>query len=182
DVGREYAQSELQAAANFFNAEYSSRSLLEVKRELLRRMEQDSASMHELMRTAVTMAGRLLNEEEVGTEDVLVSGEDNLINVPDFFELEKLRRLFDTFHMKQVLLDLLQKSIHSSGVNIFIGEESGYKMLKGCSVITAPYEIDSERVGVLGVIGPTRMAYDEVISVVDVTARLLGGALSTANH
>lgn len=182
DVGREYGQRELQKAANFFNAEYSARSLFEVKQELLRRMERDSASMHELMRTAVTMAGKLLNDEDVGAEEVLVSGEDNLINVPDFFELEKLRQLFDTFHMKQVLLDLLQKSIHSSGVNIFIGEESGYKMLKDCSVITAPYAIDSERVGVLGVIGPTRMAYDEVISVVDVTARLLGGALSSASH
>ena len=182
DVNEEYDQAQLQAAANLFNAEYSARSLLDVKQELLHRMERDSASMHELMRTAVSMAGKLLNEEEAAAEDVVVSGEDNLINVPDFFDLVKLRQLFETFHMKKVLLDLLQKSIHSSGVNIFIGKESGYEMLKDCSVITAPYEIDSERVGVLGVIGPTRMAYEEVISVVDVTARLLGGALSTARH
>ena len=99
-------------------------------------------------------------------------------SIPDFGELKKLKQLFDTFKTKQVLFDLLQKSMFTDGVNIFIGEESGYRMLRECSVISAPYEIDNQKVGVLGVIGPTRMNYDEVISVVDVTARLLGSALS----
>lgn len=176
---REYSESELVEAANFFNSQYSSKSLEGVRADLLLHMQTDHKSMHSEMRTAVNMAGQFFSDEEESTENVLVSGEHNLLAIPDFAELDKLKALLDTFKTKQALFDLLQKSMFAERVNIFIGEESGYEPFRDCSVIAAPYEIDNERVGVLGVIGPTRMQYEEVISAVDVTAKLLGSALST---
>jgi len=178
-IERSYKENELVEAANFFNATYGTWSLDDVRLDLARHMQTDHRSMHREMRTAIKMAGELFdNESATENDSVLVSGENNLLAVPDFAELEKIKQLFDTFKTKQVLYDLLQKSLSTSGVQIFIGEESGYKILADCSVIAAPYEVDCERVGVLGVIGPTRMHYDEVISAVDITARLLGSALS----
>jgi heat-inducible transcriptional repressor len=93
--------------------------------------------------------------------------------------MRKLRLLFDTFNTKRDLLHLLDQCLRSNGVQIFIGEESGYQVLQECSVVAAPYQVDGRVVGMLGVVGPTRMPYEHVISIVDVTARLLGGALST---
>jgi len=182
-TSKEYNDSELVEAANFFNATYGAWSLDEVRADLARHMRVDHRNMHREMRTAIRMAGELFeSENEPEAESVLVSGENNLLAVPDFSELEKIKQLFDTFKTKQVLYDLLQKSMTTAGVQIFIGEESGYKILEDCSVIAAPYEVDSKRVGVLGVIGPTRMHYDEVISAVDITAKLLGSALSNTTH
>jgi heat-inducible transcriptional repressor len=178
---REYSDSELVEAANYFNSEYSTKSFDGVRATLLAHMKTDHKTMHQEMRTAVNIAGQLFDDEESGFENVLVSGEHNLLAIPEFAEMAKLKELFDTFKTKQVLFDLLQKSMFAEGVNIFIGEESGYEPFRDCSVIAAPYEIDNERVGVLGVIGPTRMKYEEVITAVDVTARLLGSALS-AQH
>ena len=183
-VHRQYSDSELVEAANFFNAQYSSRTLRGVRAELIAHMRQDRRSMQREMRTALSIAQGLFSDdnEEVGEENVLVSGENNLLSIPDFGELEKLKQLFDTFKTKQVLFDLLQKSMFADGVTIFIGEESGYRMFRDCSVIAAPYSVDNQKVGVLGVIGPTRMNYDEVISAVDVTAKLLGSALSATDR
>lgn len=177
---RQYSESELVEAANYFNALYASRTLRGVRAELLAHMRQDRRSMHREMRTAISIARRFFDDDDMedDRENVLVSGENNLLSIPDFGELEKLKQLFDTFKTKQVLFDLLQKSMFADGVNIFIGEESGYRMFRECSVIAAPYKVDNQKVGVLGVIGPTRMNYDEVISAVDITAKLLGSALS----
>ncbi len=97
----------------------------------------------------------------------------------DLSDLDKLRQLFDTFNHKRDLLHLLDQCVHAEGVQIFIGEESGFEALRGCSVVTAPYTVEGQVLGVLGVIGPTRMAYDRVIPVVDVTARLLAAALNS---
>ena len=178
---RQYSESELVEAANYFNASYSACTLQEVRTELRR----ERRTMRREMRTAISIARRLFDHDDLddGGENVLVSGESNLLSIPDFGELAKLKQLFDTFKTKQVLFDLLQKSRFADGVNIFIGEESGYRMFRDCSVIAAPYEVDDRKVGVLGVIGPTRMHYDEVISAVGITAKLLGSALSaTAKH
>ena len=179
---REYGESELVEAANYFNAIYSARTLHGVRAELLAHMHRDLQSMRREMRIAIRMARQLFDDDTLDDdgENVLVSGENNLLSIPDFGELEKLKQLFDTFKTKQVLFDLLQKSMFADGVNIFIGEESGYRILRDCSVIAAPYEVGNQKMGVLGVIGPTRMNYDEVISAVDVTAKLLGSALSAA--
>ncbi|MEE9447810.1 MAG: heat-inducible transcriptional repressor HrcA [Arenicellales bacterium] len=177
NLDQEYTDSELVRASNYFNDAYAHRSMFEVRQDLLNKMQQDSTEMQGAMQTAVKMAQGLLNDE-TPTSAVLVSGEDNLMGLPDFAATEQLKGVLDTFHTKQVLLDLVSKSLHGEGISIYIGEESGYEALEACSVIAMPYEKEGQRVGVLGVIGPTRMAYDQVLSVVDVTAKLLSSALS----
>jgi heat-inducible transcriptional repressor len=111
-------------------------------------------------------------------EDFVVAGETKLMDFAELSDIETLRGLFDAFSKKQVMLNLLDKSINADGVQVFIGSESGYQILDNCSVVTAPYHVDDDHVGVLGVIGPTRMAYDRVVPIVDITARLLETALN----
>ena len=175
---REYSDVELTQAANYFNEVYNGSSLAQVRRDLLGEMKTDSDQMHNIMKTAVTMAGRFFDEEEREKDDVVLSGEENLLNIPDLCQIDTLQKLFDAFKTKQDLLDLLDRSMRVNGISIFIGEESGYRALDDVSVVAAPYETDGSVVGTVGVIGPTRMDYEEVIPVVDVTARLLSGALS----
>ena len=175
---RGYSESELTQAANYFNSTYVGSSLASVRRALLGEMKTDSDAMHEIMKTAVTMAGKFFDEEEHDRDDVVLTGEENLLNIPDLCQIDTLQKLFDAFKTKQDLLDLLDRSMRVNGISIFIGEESGYRALDDVSVVTAPYETDGSIVGTLGVIGPTRMDYEEIIPVVDITARLLSGALS----
>ena len=141
-------------------------------------MQTDSDQMHDIMKTAVAMAGKFFDEEEGEKDDVVLTGEENLLNIPDLCQIDTLQKLFDAFKTKQDLLDLLDRSMRVNGISIFIGDESGYQSLHDVSVVTAPYESDGSVIGTLGVIGPTRMAYEDVIPVVDVTAKLLSGALS----
>jgi heat-inducible transcriptional repressor len=108
----------------------------------------------------------------------VLAGETNLMHFAELSDIETLRRLFEAFAEKQLILDLLDRSLNAKGVQVFIGEESGYKILDDCSVVTAPYELDDGTIGVLGVIGPTRMAYDRVVPIVDLTARLLRSAIA----
>ncbi len=177
--GRQYSDAELVEAANFFNAEFAGRTLGEVKRLLLKEMERDSESMQKSMRVAVEMAQQVFAESR--DEGLVVSGESNLMDIPDMGDVKTLRRLFDVFGTKRDLLHLLDQSMRCEGVNIFIGRESGYEALEDCSVVTAPYEVDNRIVGTLGVIGPTRMSYERVIPIVDITAKLISGALSGDN-
>jgi heat-inducible transcriptional repressor len=109
--------------------------------------------------------------------DFVLAGETNLMDFAELSDIEVLRRLFEAFSTKSLILDLLDRSIDADGVQVFIGEESGYEILDECSVVTAPYRLDDNTVGVLGVIGPTRMAYDRVVPIVDLTARLLRSAI-----
>jgi|TARA_B100001971_G_scaffold213272_1_gene246107 heat-inducible transcriptional repressor len=175
-LDKQLTPSELVEAANFFNVQHAGRTLHEVRHRLLLDMQLDSDAMSRMMRTAVEMASQLLDDESA-QEGVVVSGETKLLGIPDFDQLGKLRDIFDAFKTKQDLLDLLDKSMRATGISIFIGEESGYSALTDCSIVTAPYESDGRCIGVLGVIGPTRMAYEKVIPVVDITARVLGNAL-----
>ena len=178
-VEREFKPHELVEAANYFNETYSGASLQKLRKKLLIEMQQHSEEMNRIMSTAVTMGNRFFEAEEGDQhEDVVLSGEANLFEVPEFAEIEKMRELFETFKTKHDLLELLDKSLKGNGVQIFIGEESGYAPLNNCSVVTAPYELDDQCIGVLGVIGPTRMDYADVITIVDVTSRLVSGALS----
>ncbi len=182
-VERKFSPSELVEAANFFNHKYRGRSLAEVRHVLLTEMARDNEQMGTAVRTAASVARGLFDDDEEGAEnadvgDVVLSGEQNLLDVPDLAELDTLRDLFTAFKAKHDLLELLDKSLKADGVSIYIGEESGYKGLNNVSVVTAPYTVDGNCLGVLGVIGPTRMAYSEVIPIVDATARLLGSALS----
>ena len=129
------------------------------------------------MQAAVEMAEKALITEP-NRDEVVVAGHTNLMDMGEIGDMDKLRRLFEAFNEKRDLLHLLDHSLNADGVHIFIGEESGYNALDEYSVVTAPYGTDEQVFGVLGVIGPTRMAYERVIPIVDITARLLGAALN----
>ena len=142
-------------------------------------MQQDNDEMHRINQAAMAAANAVISEEDASrNDDVVVSGEQKLLNVPDLCQIETLQKLFDAFKTKRDLLDLLDRSLKAEGISVFIGEESGYSALGECSVIASPYEVEGKIIGTLGVIGPTRMDYSDVISVVDITAKLLGQALS----
>lgn len=174
-----FSDSELIEAANFFNLRYKGNTLDDVRRLLVTDMQRDNDEMHHINQTAMQAASKVISEEEESSHnDVVLSGEQKLLDVPDLCQIETLQKLFDAFKTKRDLLDLLDRSMKADGVSVFIGEESGFSALGECSVIASPYETDGKVLGTLGVVGPTRMAYDEVISVVDITAKLLGQALS----
>jgi heat-inducible transcriptional repressor len=176
---RPFSASELQQAANCLNELYAGRSLGEVRGALLEELERVRADMDRVMRSALELGGLALSPEERGREGLVLAGEANLMDYAELSDLDKLRQLFAAFSEKREILHLLDKCIHAEGIQIFIGQESGYEVLDDCSVVTAPYTLGGDTVGVLGVIGPTRMAYERVIPIVDITAKLLGAALKS---
>jgi heat-inducible transcriptional repressor len=133
-----------------------------------------------MMATALAMADKVLIQAEQGSDYVL-AGQTNLMEFQELCNVATLRHLFEAFNEKRQILHLLDQCVENEGVQIFIGEESGYQMLDECSLVTAPYSVDGQVLGVLGVIGPTRMAYERVIPIVDATARILGASLNTRN-
>ena len=163
-------------AANYINQHYAGLPFDEVRiklKEELRRLRDD---ITQLMQAAVEAGSDAMNEEE---DEVVISGERNLLEVHDLSgNMARLRKLFNLFDQKTSLLQLLDISSRAQGVQIFIGGESGLVPLDECSIVTAPYEVDGQIVGTLGVIGPTRMAYERVIPIVDITAKLLSSALT----
>lgn len=177
EVDRAYSSQELQQASNYLNSRIAGRDLAEVRRALILEMKEDRADMDRMMRTAVSMADQALNAAEDG-DDFILAGQTNLMEFEELCDLTTLRQVFEAFNHKRDMLLLLDQCVHSEGVQIFIGEESGYQMLDECSLVTAPYLVDGQVVGVLGVIGPTRMAYERVIPIVDATARIMGAALN----
>ncbi|PLY16808.1 MAG: heat-inducible transcriptional repressor HrcA [Sedimenticola sp.] len=172
---RQYSPSELEQAANLLNENYAGAGLEEMHQKLVSEMDRNRDDMNRIMRRALEMAEQVISPKY--DNDFVVAGQTNLMNFDELSEMNRMRKLFDSFNEKHELLHLLDESMQAKGVQIFIGEESGYQPLDHCSLVTAPYEIDNRVAGVLGVIGPTRMAYDRVISIVDVTAKLLGAAL-----
>jgi len=179
-VTQNYKESELIEAANFFNHRYKGTTLEEVRHKLISDMQEDNDAMHRLNHEAMLAASKVINEEDdAHDQDVVLSGEQQLLNVPDLCQIETLQKLFDAFKTKRDLLDLLDRSMKADGISVFIGEESGYSSLGECSVVASPYEVEGKSIGTLGVIGPTRMAYNDIISVVDITAKLLSQALSS---
>jgi heat-inducible transcriptional repressor len=176
---RKYSQAELVEAANYFNVLHSGASLSEVRAKLVDGIQSDNEEMHQITKNAMDIAKKaLVDEEDTEQAEVMLSGEQKLLDVPDLCQIETLQKLFNVFKTKQDLLDLLDRSMKTEGVNIYIGEESGYGSLDNCSIVTKTYESEGEVMGTLGVIGPTRMVYSDVVSVVDVTAKLLSNALS----
>jgi heat-inducible transcriptional repressor len=175
-TARDFVQSELVEATNYLNAHYAGLTLEEVRERLKHEVEALRGEIASLMQAAVK-AG----EAMAGSGDnVVVSGERNLLGMQDFgSDMGSLRRLFDVFEQKTELMRLLDVSSRAEGVRIYIGGESKVVPFEELSVVTAPYEVDGRIVGTLGVIGPTRMAYDRMIQIVDITARLVGNALST---
>jgi len=173
---RDYTQSELIEATNFLNAHYAGLTIEEVREKLKREIDALRVEIATLMQAAVQAGSDVLAE---ATDNVIVSGERNLLTVQDFGnDMSSLRRLFDVFEQKTELMRLLEVSSRAEGVRIYIGGESRVVPFEELSVVTAPYEVDGRIVGTLGVIGPTRMAYDRMIQIVDITARLVGNALS----
>jgi heat-inducible transcriptional repressor len=174
-TARDYSDSELVEATNVLNAHYANLTLEEVRERLKAEVDQLRGEIAVLMQAAVQAGTEALAETQ---EQVVVSGERNLLGVQDFSDLGSLRKLFDIFEQKTELMRLLDTSSRAEGVRIYIGGESRVVPFEELSVVSAPYEVDGRVVGTLGVIGPTRMAYDRMIQIVDITSRLVGSALS----
>jgi heat-inducible transcriptional repressor len=174
-VHRDYPEQELLEASNFFNQHFSGKSFAEVRQSLAEELSSLQADISRLMQAAVD-AGT----EEGSTDDALViSGESKLLDISEIAsDMDRLRGMFSLFEQKTELLQLLDVSSRAQGVQIYIGGDSRLVPLEDVSVITAPYGVDGKVVGTLGVIGPSRMAYERVIPIVDITARLLSNALS----
>ncbi|MCA6217095.1 heat-inducible transcriptional repressor HrcA [Ideonella sp. B7] len=175
-TARDYSERELVEATNVLNAHYANLTLEEVRERLKAEVDQLRGEIAVLMQAAVQVGTEALAETQ---EQVVVSGERNLLGVQDFgHDMSSLRKLFDLFEQKTELMRLLDTSSRAEGVRIFIGGESRVVPYEELSVVSAPYEVDGRVVGTLGVIGPTRMAYDRMIQIVDITSRLVGSALS----
>lgn len=163
----------LVEAGNYFNAHFCGFAYEDVQQKLHAELQKMQSEINQLMSAALELSTHSQQE------NVVIAGERNLLQVDELStNIANLRKLFEIFEKRTSLLQLLDKSQQASGIQIFIGGESGYLPLDECSMITAPYEADGQIVGTLGVIGPTRMAYERVIPIVDVTAKLLSNALS----
>jgi heat-inducible transcriptional repressor len=175
-LDRSYTPSELVEAANMLNQHYAGCSFEEIRRRVHDELKELRENMSQLMAAALEVGTQAMQD---ANDEIVLSGERNLLHVEDLSgNMASLRKLFDLFEKKTSLLQLLDVSNRAQGVQIFIGGESGLVPLDECSIVTAPYEVDGKVVGTLGVIGPTRMAYERVIPIVDITAKLLSSALS----
>ena len=172
---RDYAVAALHEAANYINQNYSGQTFEDVRARLQGELRELRHDLITLMSTALDAGSRALAE----TGDYVISGERNLLTVQDLSQdVTRLKQLLELFERKSSLLQILDHSLRGQGVQIFIGGESGVAAPDDVAVVTKPYSVDGEVVGTVGVIGPTRMAYDRVIPIVDVTAKLLSSALS----
>ena len=173
---RDHSQSELIEAGNYINQNYAGQSFEDVRQRLHQELREIRHDMIMLMTAALEAGNKAVSE---GNEEYVISGERNLLEVSELSQdMKRLRQLFELFEKKTSLLQILDVSLRGQGVQIFIGGESGFSTPDEVSVVTAPYKVDGEVVGTVGVIGPTRMAYDRVVPIVDVTAKLLSSALS----
>lgn len=173
---RGYSEIELQQAAAFINEQFSGGSLDDMPEQLLSSMRKDKDTINQLMQAMIDITAAT----EAGAGCV-VAGQTNLLNSVDESGVGQLKELFDAFQHKQDILQLMQHCAKADGIQIYIGQESGYGALEDYSLVTAPYQRGVETIGVLGIIGPTRMSYDKVIPVVDVTAKMLSAALTYNN-
>jgi len=178
-TAKKFSVTELQQAANYLTSLYSGKSLASVRAAVLKEMQEDQQRMNQSMLDAVSMAQLAFNKDEDKEEDYVLSGQTNLMGFSELSDMNRLKGLFDAFSQKRGIIHLLDKCLVADGVQIYIGEESGYQAFDHCSLVTSSYAVNDEVVGVLGVIGPTRMAYERIIPFVDVTAKLLGAALNT---
>ncbi|MGZ8190033.1 MAG: heat-inducible transcriptional repressor HrcA [Methylococcaceae bacterium] len=172
-----FSAAELQQAANYLNSVYCGRSLVAVREAVFKELQEDQERMNQGMLDAIKMA-QLTFESGSEKDDYVLTGETNLMDFSELSDRDHLKNLFEAFSQKQSVIHLLDQSMKAEGVQIFIGEESGYQAFDQCSLVTSSYSVSDEVVGVLGVIGPTRMAYEKIIPFVDITAKLLGAALN----
>jgi heat-inducible transcriptional repressor len=180
-VRRAYSASELEQTANYLNQHFAGVPLADIRSRLVLELREARSEMERVLSAAVEISEQALAEGPAGpgSGDMLVAGQPRLIGSPDLADMDRLRQLFEAFSRKREILGLLERCTQAPGVRVFIGEESGLAPLDACAVVTAPYVSEGRVLGVLGVIGPTRMAYDRVIPMVRATADLLGEALNT---
>jgi len=172
----DYSQGQLIEASNYLNAHYAGMAIEQVRMRVKQELVNLQSEIASLMQAAVQMSSEALSEDE---GDVVISGERNLLSVSDFSsDMGNLRQAFDLFEQKTQLMRLLDVSSQADGVRIFIGGESQFVPMQELSVVSAPYEVDGHIVGTLGVIGPTRMPYERMIQIVDITSKMVGNALS----
>ena len=173
---RDYTPSELVEAANFINQNYSGQSFEDVRSRLQNELREIREDVMQLMTVAVDAGSEALAQQN---EPYVISGERNLLGARDLSQdMSRLKQLLELFERKTSLVQILDVSLRGQGVQIFIGGESGFSAPDDVSVVTSPYQVNGEVVGTVGVIGPTRMAYERVVPIVDVTAKLLSSALS----
>lgn len=171
-----YSPAELVSVANYLNQNFAGLDFEQIRSRLHAELQQLRNDITPLMQAALEAGGEALSDE---SGCYIISGEKNLLDVEELSSnMKRLRQLFDLFEQKSSLVRLLDLSCHADGVQIFIGGESGIAPLDECSVVTAPYEVGGQVVGSVGVIGPTRMAYERVIPIVDITAKLLSTVLT----
>ena len=177
-TSREYSELELQQATHIVNQRYAGQGLAEIRRGVVTAMQQDKDSIDHYMQATLDLASKAFEQEGAEPDtDYVVAGESQLVSATSAQDMQRLQELFTAFEQKKDILDLVDRSLQAEGVQIFIGEEAGYEVMGGFSLITAPYQTDGDNLGMLGVIGPTRMAYEQVIPMVDITAQILSLAL-----
>lgn len=176
-VDREYTQAELQTVSNIINSQYAGKDIFNIRTSLVETLHQASSTLDQQMKAAANIANKALQDTEKESSEYIMQGKTNLLNFSELEETGKLQQMFQVFNNTRDMINIMDSCINADGVKVYVGRESGVDGLGDCSLITAPYEADGEVLGVLGVVGPTRMNYTNVIPVVEITAKLLGQAL-----
>lgn len=176
ECDRDYTPSELEQISNYLTEQFAGLELSEIRTRILEELKHDRERMNAMMQSAISVAEQAIVDAK-NDIDYIIAGQEHLVNLADEAGIHDLKNIFSAFTEKQKILSLFDKCIQARGLQIFIGQESGYPDFANCSVIAAPYQIDGEAVGVLGVVGPTRMAYEQVIPIVDITAKILSSTL-----
>ena len=174
---KQFSAAELLQASNYLNSIFAGKDLSAVRATIIKDLQETRELMNLEMLHAIEMADLAFRNDEK-QDDFVLSGETNLMDFSELSDMERLRQLFEAFNYKRDIIHLLDQCLVADGVQLFIGEESGYQALDNCSLVTSTYSVEDEVAGVLGVIGPTRMKYERVIPLVDATAKLLGAALN----
>jgi len=180
-VDRDYQRNELAQMANYLNQQLVGKDINNARQDLFGQMLKEKQELDTLLQKAIDFAEKGFEQPESlatqSNDSFHLSGQTNLVSMASHGQLENIDQIFGAFKQKQQIMNLLDRSLAAKGVKIFIGEESGSQGLSGCSVVTAPYKQQGKPIGVLAVVGPTRMQYDKVIPIVDVTAKMLSSAL-----
>jgi heat-inducible transcriptional repressor len=177
-TSRQYSDIELQQATTAINQRFAGRSLSSIRQGIVMAMQQDKESIDHYMQATLDLASKAFDAEDARQDaDYVVAGENQLVSATAAEDMERLKSLFSAFEQKKDILELVDRSINAEGAQIFIGDEAGYDVLGSFSVVTAPYKTGHDNLGILAVIGPTRMAYEEVIPIVNITAQMLSQAL-----
>jgi heat-inducible transcriptional repressor len=180
DVDRSYSDIELNQATNFVNQTFAGQALSTIRKRLLDLMEREKESLSQMMEATIQVSSKALQERK-REDNLVIKGESHLLAASSGADLGQLKSLFEAFSQKKVIIDMLDRCTQSNGLQIFIGKESGYKVFDDLTLITAPYSVGKDVIGVLAVVGPTRIPYQKVIPAVDMTAKILASVLNQ-NH